>query len=107
MDKGMAGRAGSPPPRPTEASPSERWPEVWAENFPGTIGRTNGTPAALSPGSAALSPGSAAPSPGSARPAPAARLLSVFLMLGVTALLWATGGSHGGHHRERHRGNQR
>src|SRR5260221_5505916 len=35
MDNGKAGWGASPPPQPAEASPSERWSQAWAENFPG------------------------------------------------------------------------
>ncbi len=42
MENGTAGWGGSPPPQPTQASPSERWSQAWAENFPGTAARGHG-----------------------------------------------------------------
>ena len=42
MDNGTAGRGASPPPQPAEASPSERWSQAWAENFPGAAAPGNG-----------------------------------------------------------------
>ena len=53
MENGTAGRGGSPPPQPAEASPSERWSQAWAENFPGAAPRANG---AAAPQAVALSP---------------------------------------------------
>lgn len=48
MENGTAGWGGSPPPQPTEASPSERWSQAWAENFPGAAGALPHSPAAFS-----------------------------------------------------------
>jgi hypothetical protein len=63
MENGTAGRGGSPPPQPAEASPSERWSQAWAENFPGAAPRANG---AAAPQAVALS------SPVTVHPAPPA-----------------------------------
>ncbi len=61
MENGTAGWGGSPPPQPAEASPSERWSQAWAENFPGTAPRANG--AAAPPAVALGSPATVHPAP--------------------------------------------
>src|SRR5262252_2169796 len=42
MENGTAGRGASPPPQPTAASPSDRWSQAWAENFPGAAAHGSG-----------------------------------------------------------------
>src|SRR5260370_11831004 len=43
MENGTAGWGGSPPPQPTEASPSERWSQAWAEKFSRGAADADGT----------------------------------------------------------------
>src|SRR5712691_3576124 len=62
MENGTAGWGGPPPPQPTDTSPSERWSQAWAENFPGTLTHADGELPPLPPLPAAPPP-EAAPMP--------------------------------------------